>query len=79
MQDLLEQAKQELLSTTRLPMAVDFLLAELRHADSALARVLEEEEQGEQASGDGGEQVPELELAPPEQSGNPQENPQGNA
>ena len=41
-QDLLEQVKQELLSTTRLPMAIDFLLAELKHAGtmaSAMARL----------------------------------------
>src|SRR5262249_58747591 len=31
MQDLLAQVKQEVLSTTRLPMAIDFLLTELRH------------------------------------------------
>jgi len=42
MQELLGQVKQELLSTTRLPMAVDFLLAELRHAgtiSTAMARL----------------------------------------
>jgi hypothetical protein len=42
MQELLEQVKQEILSTTRLPMAVDFLLAELRHAgtvSTAMARL----------------------------------------
>jgi hypothetical protein len=41
-QDLLLQVKQELLSTTRLPMAIDFLLAELKHAGtmaSAMARL----------------------------------------
>ena len=41
-QDLLLQVKQELLSTTRLPMAIDFLLAELKHAgtmSSAMARL----------------------------------------
>lgn len=41
-QDLLEQIKQELLSTTRLPMAVDFMLAEIRHAgtmSTAMARL----------------------------------------
>lgn len=41
-QDLLQQVKQELLSTTRLPMAIDFLLAELKHAGtmaSAMARL----------------------------------------
>jgi hypothetical protein len=31
MQELLAQVKQEVLSTTRLPMAIDFLLTELRH------------------------------------------------
>ena len=70
------------------PVAAD-MLAELRHADSALARVLEDDEQVEKASGEGGEAPPqpelepepalELEQAPPAQSGNPQENPQGNA
>lgn len=41
-QDLLLQVKNELLSTTRLPMAIDFLLAELKHAGtmaSAMARL----------------------------------------
>jgi len=41
-QDLLLQIKHELLSTTRLPMAIDFLLAELKHAGtmaSAMARL----------------------------------------
>ncbi len=41
-QDLLLQIKNELLSTTRLPMAIDFLLAELKHAGtmaSAMARL----------------------------------------
>jgi hypothetical protein len=41
-QDLLEQVKQEILSTTRLPMAIDFLLAEIKHAgtmSSAMARL----------------------------------------
>ena len=72
------------------PVAAD-MLAELRHADSALARVLEDEEQVEEAGGEGGEAPPqpelelepepalELEQARPAQSGNPQENPQGNA
>ncbi len=32
LQDLLLQAKHELLATTKLPMAVDFLLAELKHS-----------------------------------------------
>jgi hypothetical protein len=32
LQDLLEQTRHELLATTKLPMAVDFLLAELRHS-----------------------------------------------
>jgi hypothetical protein len=31
MQELLEYVKQEILSTTRLPLAIDFLLTELRH------------------------------------------------
>ncbi|HEY2410973.1 MAG TPA: hypothetical protein VGI40_01945 [Pirellulaceae bacterium] len=31
MQELLAQVKQEILSTTRLPLAIDFLLTELRH------------------------------------------------
>jgi hypothetical protein len=31
LQDVLEQARQELLATTKLPMAVDFFLAEMRH------------------------------------------------
>jgi hypothetical protein len=42
LQELLGQVKQELLSTARLPMAVDFLLAELRHAgtiSTAMARL----------------------------------------
>ena len=41
-QDLLEQIRQELLSTTRLPMAIDFMLAEIRHAgtmSTAMARL----------------------------------------
>jgi hypothetical protein len=41
-QDLLLQIRQELLTTTRLPMAIDFLLAELKHAGtmaSAMARL----------------------------------------
>ncbi|WP_425617561.1 hypothetical protein NA78x_001242 [Anatilimnocola sp. NA78] len=41
-QDLLMQVKQELLSTTRLPLAIDFLLAEIKHAGtmaSAMARL----------------------------------------
>jgi hypothetical protein len=41
-QDLLGQVRQELLSTTRLPMAIDFLLAELKHAGTmatAMARL----------------------------------------
>jgi hypothetical protein len=32
MQELLAHVKQEILSTTRLPMAIDFLLTELKHA-----------------------------------------------
>jgi hypothetical protein len=32
MQELLEHAKQEILSTTRLPLAIDFMLTELRHS-----------------------------------------------
>lgn len=60
------------------PLAAD-MLAQLRHADSALARVLDDEEQDEEASDDGGQAVAELEQAPPEQSGIPQENAQGNA
>ena len=31
MQELLLHAKEEILSTTRLPMAIDFLLTELKH------------------------------------------------
>jgi hypothetical protein len=31
MQELMEHVKQEILSTTRLPLAIDFLLTELRH------------------------------------------------
>ena len=31
LQDLLSQAREEVLSTTKLPLALDFLLAELRH------------------------------------------------
>jgi hypothetical protein len=41
-QDLLSHVKQELLSTTRLPMAIDFLLTELKHAgmmSSAMQRL----------------------------------------
>lgn len=60
------------------PLAAD-MLAQLRHADSALARVLDDEEQDEEASDDGGQAVAELEQAPPAQSGIPQENAQGNA
>lgn len=32
MQELLEQLQQELLATTKLPMAIDFLLTELKHS-----------------------------------------------
>ena len=32
MQELLEQLQHELLATTRLPMAIDFLLTELKHS-----------------------------------------------
>jgi hypothetical protein len=42
MQELLEYVKQEILSTTRLPMAIDFLLTELRHIgmmSTAMARL----------------------------------------
>lgn len=42
MQELLENVKQEVLSTTRLPMAMDFLLTELKHAgmmSSAMERL----------------------------------------
>lgn len=42
MQELLAYAKQEILSTTRLPMAIDFLLTELRHIgtmSTAMARL----------------------------------------
>jgi hypothetical protein len=42
LQEMLGQVKQEILSTTRLPMAIDFLLAELRHAgtiSTAMARL----------------------------------------
>lgn len=42
MQELLAYVKQEILSTTRLPMAIDFLLAELKHTgsmSSAMARL----------------------------------------
>lgn len=42
LQELLLQAREELLATCRLPMAVDFLLAELKHAglmSSAMARL----------------------------------------
>lgn len=42
LQDLLEQTRYELLATTKLPMAVDFLLAELRHSgvmSSAMRRL----------------------------------------
>lgn len=42
MQELLTQVKQEVLSTTRLPMAIDFLLTELRHIgmmSTAMARL----------------------------------------
>ena len=42
MQELLAYVKQEVLSTTRLPMAIDFLLAELKHTgsmSSAMARL----------------------------------------
>lgn len=42
-QEVLESAREEALATTRLPMAVDFLLAELRHAglmSTAMRRLL---------------------------------------
>ena len=42
MQELLEHVKQEILSTTRLPLAIDFLLSELRHIglmSTAMARL----------------------------------------
>jgi hypothetical protein len=42
MQDLLAHVKQEILSTTRLPLAIDFLLTELRHTglmSSAMERL----------------------------------------
>jgi hypothetical protein len=42
MQELLGYVKQEVLSTTRLPLAIDFLLSELRHAgmmSTAMARL----------------------------------------
>ena len=42
MQELLEHVKQEILSTTRLPLAIDFLLAELKHTgmmSGAMARL----------------------------------------
>lgn len=41
-QDLLDHVKQEILSTTRLPLAIDFLLAELKHTgmmSGAMARL----------------------------------------
>ena len=38
MQELLEHVKQEVLSTTRLPMAIDFLLTELKHIGHDVAR-----------------------------------------
>jgi hypothetical protein len=42
MQDVLASVREEVLATTKLPMAIDFLLAELRHAGilgSAMARL----------------------------------------
>jgi len=65
------------------PLAAD-MLAQLRHANSALGRVLDDDEQAEEASGEPArepaqEPVQEEPQAPLEQSGNPQENPQGNA
>ena len=42
MQELLGYVKQEVLSTTRLPMAIDFLLTELKHIgmmSTAMARL----------------------------------------
>jgi hypothetical protein len=42
MQELLGHVKQEILSTTRLPLAIDFMLSELRHAgmmSTAMARL----------------------------------------
>ena len=65
------------------PLAAD-MLAQLRHANSALGRVLDDDEQAEKASGEPArepaqEPVQEEPQAPLEQSGNPQENPQGNA
>src|SRR5687767_8153403 len=41
-QELLDHVKQEVLSTTRLPLAIDFLLAELKHTgmmSGAMARL----------------------------------------
>ncbi|MFM2094617.1 MAG: hypothetical protein RIS70_1741, partial [Planctomycetota bacterium] len=31
LQDILQQVREEILSTTNLPLAIDFLLAELKH------------------------------------------------
>ncbi len=42
LQDLLQQVQQEILATTRLPLAIDFLLGELKHRGqfaSAMARL----------------------------------------
>ena len=42
MQEVLASVREEVLATTKLPMAIDFLLAELRHAGilgSAMARL----------------------------------------
>ena len=42
LQDLLAQVREEILSTTKLPMAIDFLLAELKHSGvftTAMARL----------------------------------------
>ena len=38
-QETLRQLKQEILATTKLPMAIDFLLAELNHVGSMASEI----------------------------------------
>ena len=39
LQDLLEQTKEELLATTKLPLAIDFFLSELRHTGGVASAI----------------------------------------
>ena len=60
------------------PLAAD-MLAELRHADSALARVLEDDDPDAGEAGEPAQEpAQESPPAPLEHAGTPQENPQGN-